>query len=66
VSALRYLSTVPAYHELDARLAWRINSRFELALVGTSLLHASHVDFDEHGFPARIPRAGYVQLRASF
>jgi iron complex outermembrane receptor protein len=66
VSALRYLTTVPGYHELDARLAWRIHDRFELALVGTSLLHASHFEFDEHGFPAPIPRAGYVQVRASF
>jgi iron complex outermembrane receptor protein len=66
VSALKYLATVPSYSELDARLAWRINDRLEVALVGTSLLHSSHVEFDEHGFPAPIPRAGYLQVRASF
>jgi iron complex outermembrane receptor protein len=66
VSALRYLATVPAYSELDARIAWRFNDKIEVALVGTSLLHKGHVEFDEHGFPAVIPRAGYVQLRASF
>jgi len=66
VSALQYLSTVPSYNELDARIAWRINNHFEVALAGTSLLHRGHVEFDEHGFPAVIPRAAYLQVRARF
>ena len=37
----------------------------ELSVVGTNL-DGSHVEFDEHGFAARIPRAGYVQLRWEF
>ena len=66
VSALQYLATVPGYSELDARIAWRFSDKIEIALVGTSLLHKGHVEFDEHGFPAVIPRAGYIQVRASF
>jgi hypothetical protein len=58
VSALQYLATVPGYSELDARIAWRFSDKIEIALVGTSLLHKGHVEFDEHGFPAVIPRAG--------
>jgi iron complex outermembrane receptor protein len=42
------LGTVPSYHELNVRLAWRPVSRLELSLVGQNLLHASH---PEYGFP---------------
>ncbi len=66
VSALSYLSTVPGYQEADARIAWRVNDRIELAISGTNLLHRGHVEFDEHGLPAVIPRAAYFQVRARF
>jgi iron complex outermembrane receptor protein len=39
---------VPSYMELDLRLAWHVNDRFELSLVGQNLLHEQHV---EYGFP---------------
>jgi iron complex outermembrane receptor protein len=40
--------TVPAYFELDTRLAWRATDRVELSLVGQNLLHDRH---PEYGFP---------------
>lgn len=40
--------TVPDYVELDARLAWQVSPRLEVALVGRNLLHGRHV---EYGFP---------------
>lgn len=43
------VGTVPSYFELDARLAWHLSQRLELALVGQNLLHAQH---PEYGFPA--------------
>jgi iron complex outermembrane receptor protein len=40
--------TVPAYFELNSRLAWQASPQIELSLVGENLLHASH---PEYGFP---------------
>jgi len=36
---------VPAYVELDARLAWRLRSNLEVSLTGQNLIHRSHVEF---------------------
>ena len=36
---------IPAYEELDARLAWRPAPDFELSIVGRGLLHAHHSEF---------------------
>jgi iron complex outermembrane receptor protein len=66
VSALSYLTTVPGYQEADARLAWRLNESLEVAALGSNLLHRIHVEFDEHGVPAPIPRAAYFQARLKF
>jgi hypothetical protein len=38
----------------------------ELAVLGSNLLHRTHVEFDEHGLPAMIPRAAYFQARIRF
>jgi iron complex outermembrane receptor protein len=35
---------LPAYDELDARVIWRASSRLELALKGSNLLHARHLE----------------------
>ncbi|MGC1728747.1 MAG: TonB-dependent receptor plug domain-containing protein [Steroidobacteraceae bacterium] len=43
------LGTVPSYFGLDSRLAWQINQRLELSVVGQNLLHEYHT---EYGFPA--------------
>jgi iron complex outermembrane receptor protein len=66
VSSLSYLATVPAYHATDVRIAWRPRPGLELSLTGANLFDRGHVEFDEHGFPAVIPRTAYAQLRWSF
>ena len=66
VSRLSYLTTVPGYQEADARIAWRLDENVELAVLGSNLLHRTHVEFDEHGLPAMIPRAAYFQARIRF
>jgi iron complex outermembrane recepter protein len=38
---------LPAYSELDVRLAWLPNERLELALVGRNLLHDEHSEFGD-------------------
>jgi outer membrane receptor for ferric coprogen and ferric-rhodotorulic acid len=50
----------------DVRIAWQVNPRLELSLRGTNLFDPHHVEFDEHGFPAQIPRATYAQVRWNF
>jgi iron complex outermembrane receptor protein len=40
--------SVPAYFELESRLAWHAGDRLELSLVGQNLLHNHH---PEYGFP---------------
>jgi iron complex outermembrane receptor protein len=40
---------VPAYTELDTRLAWRASQQLELSIVGRNLLHDQH---PEYGFPS--------------
>jgi iron complex outermembrane receptor protein len=59
--------TVPSYFELDARLAWRLNKRIELSVVGQSLLHDQH---PEYGFPGptreQIPRSVYGKVTCWF
>lgn len=42
------VGTVPAYWELNARLAWHLNRSVEMSVVGRNLLQARHV---EYGFP---------------
>ena len=67
VGKLSYLETVPAYNATDVRVAWSPGRHVELALSGSDVFHRDgHVEFDEHGFPARIPRAAYIQLRWMF
>jgi len=40
--------SVPAYFELESRLAWHASDRLELSLVGQNLLHNHH---PEYAFP---------------
>jgi iron complex outermembrane recepter protein len=49
-ATLRYVSSlpdpaVPAYTELNARVAWQVSPRCDLALSGFNLLHAHHQEF---------------------
>lgn len=38
-------SEVPAYTELNGRLAWNVSRRMTLSLTGANLLHAHHVEY---------------------
>jgi iron complex outermembrane recepter protein len=57
------LGSVPAYIDLNARLAWRATDHVELSVTGVNLLHDQHV---EYGFPsparAQIQRGVYGKL----
>ena len=66
VSSLSYLTTVPSYSATDVRVAWRVKPNLELSIRGTNVFDPHHVEFDEHGFPAEIPRATYAQVRWSY
>ena len=76
-TALRYvdrLSYFPinSYFELDARLAWQINPRWQVALVGQNLLHDQHAEFGptfvntQAGQVTDIPRSVYVKVTCRF
>jgi iron complex outermembrane receptor protein len=45
--------TVPAYFELDTRLAWHAGERLELSIVGQNLLHNHHPEYGLPG-PTRV------------
>jgi iron complex outermembrane receptor protein len=55
--------TVPAYFELNMRLAWHASERLELSLAGQNLLHNHH---PEYGMPdptrVEIQRSVYGRL----
>ncbi len=56
---------VPAYVEMNARLAWRITPMTEVAVSGFNLLHARHQEWTIP--PAdEIPRMVFVDLRQRF
>lgn len=64
-AGLRYVDSLPSigissYFELDARLAWRINRHWEVAVVGQNLLHPQHQEFAPSEIPIQqteIPRS---------
>jgi iron complex outermembrane recepter protein len=43
-------NTVPSYISMDARLGWRPNDAWELALVGQNLLDSHHLEFGGNQF----------------
>jgi iron complex outermembrane recepter protein len=66
VSSLAYLTTVPGYQASDVRIAWRPQKSLELSIAGYNIFDRGHVEFDEHGLPAVIPRTAYAQARWTF
>lgn len=67
---LRYQSAlpdprVPAYVELNSRLAWPLSDRLELSIVGFNLLHAYHLEFPAPQANA-VPRSVMGQVRCRF
>lgn len=61
--------TVPDYFELDARLAWRINKNWQVAVVGQNLLHDRHMEFEPtyvHTQATEIPRSIFAEATFQF
>jgi iron complex outermembrane recepter protein len=56
---------VPAFTEMDARLAWHPTSAVEVALLGENLLHDSHVEFCQDLWydAAKIERSVGISVR---
>jgi iron complex outermembrane receptor protein len=71
---LRYVDDLPyfpiaSYFELDARLGWRINKHWELAIVGQNLLHDRHAEFNStevYTQATEIPRSVYGTITWQF
>jgi iron complex outermembrane receptor protein len=61
VGALR-ASSVPAYEELDSRLAWQVTPAIALAVSGTNLLHDRHQEYPDGDYIPRRVTAG-LELR---
>ena len=59
VGALAH-ADIPAYAELDGRLAWSISDNLQLTISGANLLHAHHVEYPEGDL---IPRKVLVGLQ---
>jgi iron complex outermembrane recepter protein len=53
---------IPAYAELDVRLAWRPSRSLEAAIVGQNLLHDHHPEFGAAGSRGEIQRGAYATL----
>jgi iron complex outermembrane receptor protein len=73
-TAWRYVDSlpslqVPSYFEMDARLAWRINQHWELALIGQNLLQSQHLEFAATTIKvqqAEIPRSVMAKITWRF
>jgi iron complex outermembrane receptor protein len=57
---------VPAYGELDLRLAWQPAAALELSLVGQNLLHRYHVEFGAPASQHAIERGVYGRIEWHF
>lgn len=67
----RYVGALPnppvdGYAELDARVAYRIRPGWDLALIGTNLLHRSHLEFRGSAPPQLFERAATLQATWRF
>jgi iron complex outermembrane receptor protein len=63
------LLKIPAYTELETRLAWKLKQQCELAVVGSSLLHAHHQEFNPavvFGRDVQVDRAVYAKMTWRF
>jgi iron complex outermembrane receptor protein len=57
---------IPAYSELDLRLAWRGLSKVEISLTGQSLLHNHHPEFGAAAARGEIERGVYAKIAWGF
>ena len=58
--------TIPAYQELDVRLAWHGFRRLELSVDGRNLLHDHHVEFGSPEARSALQRSVYGQVTWGF
>ncbi|MBI3851822.1 MAG: TonB-dependent receptor [Verrucomicrobia bacterium] len=70
-AGFRYVSQienqkVPAYEELEARLAWRPIPKLELSIVGQNLLHNHHPEFGALASRQEIERSVYGKVTWRF
>lgn len=70
-TGVRYVSQianqhVPAYAELDARLAWQPRDNLELSIVGQNLLNSHHPEFGPAGSRYEIERSVYGKVTWQF
>ncbi|MGC3958855.1 MAG: TonB-dependent receptor [Verrucomicrobiota bacterium] len=72
-TGLRYVGeltsvNVPAYLEMDMRLAWKPAQNWEIALVGQNLLDKSHYEFPRGLSPllSEVPRSVYLTVTCRF
>lgn len=72
LSAIRSLPSsvtgegIPAYQELDVRLAWHPSRELELSLDGRNLLHDEHVEFGDALARSAVRRSVYGQATWGF
>ena len=57
---------VPAYTELDVRLAWLVGNGLEFSVAGRNLLHERHPEYGEAAARSEIERSVYGQMRWHF
>lgn len=57
---------VPAYTELDVRLAWRAIGNIEFSIAGRNLLHATHAEYGDARVRSEMERNFYGQVRWDF
>jgi iron complex outermembrane receptor protein len=57
---------VPAYTELELRLAWTLLQHVELSIVGRNLLHDSHPEYGDMTSRSEIERTVYGQVQWQF
>ena len=57
---------VPAYTELNARLAWYVLPQIELALSGRNLLDNDHAEYGNVRVRSRIDRSALLELRWTY
>lgn len=60
---------VDAYVELDTRLAWRVDPKVTLALVGRNLLRPSHLEYGQEtlgSYPHKIAREVMLQVEVRY
>jgi iron complex outermembrane receptor protein len=57
---------VPAYTELDVRMAWQPRPNLELSVTGQNLLHANHAEFGAPGTRQVFERSLQLKLALRF